>query len=54
MPAEAEGRWGRQDMEHQHSNPCSRLGTTAGISHASPLPGGKKREEKKKLQFPQH
>lgn len=33
-------------MEHQHANPCSRRGTAAGISHASPLPGGKKRRKK--------
>lgn len=30
-------------MEHQQANPCSRLGTAAGISPVSPLPGGKKR-----------
>lgn len=39
-------------MEHQQANPCSRLGTAAGISPVSPLPGGKKRG-KKPLQFPQ-
>lgn len=35
-----------QDMEHQHANLCSRLGTAAGISHGSPLPGGKKKKQK--------
>lgn len=45
------GQGAVQDMEHQHANLCSRLGTAAGISHGSPLPGGKKRN--KKMQFPQ-
>lgn len=34
-------------MEHQQTNPCSRLGTATGINPVSPLPGAKTRGKKK-------